>query len=192
MIYLQLFYEFAKIGLFAIGGGLATLPFLYDLSARIPAWFGPEQITDMIAISESTPGPIAINMATYSGFTVGGFFGAICATVGVALPSVIITALIARALKQFKENRLVTSAFNGIRPAAMGMIAAAGWTVFRYTLLRLPINAETGHFLDVVNAPALLLTAVIFILASIFKKPHPAVWLAIAAIAGVILRMDGA
>ncbi|MCL2866536.1 MAG: chromate transporter [Clostridia bacterium] len=192
MIYLSLFYEFAKIGLFAMGGGLATLPFLYNLSERIPAWFSSEQVTDMIAISESTPGPIAINMATYAGFTVAGIPGALFATLGVTAPSILIATLIARILTQFKENRLVTAAFDGIRPAAMGLIAAAGWAVFQVTLLQLPLYTQTGRLADLVYIPALLLAAALFTLSVVFKKLHPAVWLALAALVGIVFRMGGA
>ncbi len=95
MIYLRLFYEFFKAGLFSIGGGLATLPFLYDISDTT-GWFTHGQLADMLAISESTPGPIGINMATYVGFTTGGVPGAVIATVGIITPSIIVILLIAR------------------------------------------------------------------------------------------------
>ena len=86
MTYLLLFYEFFKTGLFAVGGGLATLPFIYDMSARYPEWLSIGDISNMIAVSESTPGPMGVNMATYTGYTVGGVLGSLCATIGVVLP----------------------------------------------------------------------------------------------------------
>ena len=114
MIYLQLFYEFFKAGLFAIGGGMATLPFLYDISDTT-GWFTYGQLADMVAISESTPGPIGVNMATYVGFTTAGISGAVVATIGLITPSIIIILIIAGFLKAFKDSKYVQSAF--YRPA---------------------------------------------------------------------------
>ena len=110
MIYLQLFWEFLKIGLFAVGGGMATLPFLQDL-AESTGWYSQSLITDMIAISESTPGPIGINMATYVGCNVAGFFGGVVATMGEILPSIVIVVLISKSLDRFRGSKLVDSAF---------------------------------------------------------------------------------
>ena len=115
MLYLQLFYEFFKTGLFAIGGGLATLPFLYDMADKYP-WFTRTDLANMIAVSESTPGPIGVNMATYVGFTTGGILGSIIATCGLVLPSLIIIIIIAKFLESFQDNRFVQSAFYGLRP----------------------------------------------------------------------------
>ena len=95
MIYLRLFWEFFKVGLFSVGGGLATLPFLYSLGAKT-GWFGTADVADMLAVSESTPGPIGVNMATYVGFDCGGVLGGVAATIGLITPSVIIIVLIAR------------------------------------------------------------------------------------------------
>ena len=110
MIYLRLFYEFFKVGLFSVGGGLATLPFLYDISDTT-GWFTHGQLADMLAISESTPGPIGINMATYVGFTTGGIPGAVIATVGIITPSIIVILLIAKFLQAFRDNKYVKGAF---------------------------------------------------------------------------------
>ena len=109
MIYLQLFWEFFKPGLFAVGGGLATLPFLYDMAGRT-GWFTASQLADMLAVSESTPGPIGVNMATYVGFTSAGPLGAVVATVGLVTPSVIIILIVAAVLNAFRENRWVKAA----------------------------------------------------------------------------------
>ena len=130
MIYWQLFWAYFKVGLFAVGGGMATVPFLYDLSDK-SGWFTHAQLADMLAVSESTPGAIGINMATYVGYTTAGVPGAVIATVALATPSVIVILLIARALQQFRHNRYVEAAFYGLRPASTGLIAAAGITVVR-------------------------------------------------------------
>lgn len=116
MILLHLFLEFFKTGLFAIGGGMATVPFLYSMSDKT-GWFTHAQLADMIAVGESTPGPIGVNMATYVGYTTAGVPGAIIATVGLVVPSVIIILLIAKVLQQFRQNKYVDAAFYGLRPA---------------------------------------------------------------------------
>ncbi|MBQ3281169.1 MAG: chromate transporter [Eubacterium sp.] len=123
MIYLQLFWEFFKVGLFAVGGGLATLPFLEDMAVRT-GWFTTDQITDMLAVSECTPGAIGINMATYAGFQTAGVPGAVCATIGIITPAIIVIFLIAKMLKKFQDNKYVQAVFSGLRPASSGLIAA--------------------------------------------------------------------
>lgn len=110
MILLRLWWEFFKIGLFSVGGGMATLPFLYDIADRT-AWFTYDQIADMLAVSESTPGPIGINMATYTGFTTAGIPGSIAATLGIITPGIIIVLLIVAVLDRFRRNRYVEAAF---------------------------------------------------------------------------------
>ena len=138
MLYLRLFWEFFKTGLFAVGGGMATIPFLYNM-ADATGWFTRNDIANMIAVGESTPGPIGVNMATYVGYVTGGnigglpfaILGAVVATVGLVTPSIIVILIIASFLKSFRENRLVENAFYGLRPASTGLIAAAvaGWFV---------------------------------------------------------------
>ena len=135
MTYLLLFYEFFKTGLFAVGGGMATLPFLYDMSARHPDWFSASQIADMVAVSESTPGPIGVNMATYVGFQVGSVPGAVVATIGLVTPSIIVILIIAAFLRSFRDSKLVNSVFYGLRPASAAMVAAAGLSVAGVALL---------------------------------------------------------
>ena len=133
MILIQLFYEFFKAGLFAVGGGLATLPFLQDISAKT-GWFTLDQLADMIAISECTPGPIGVNMATYVGFSTAGVPGALAATLGLIAPSIIVILIIAGFLKRFQDNRYVQAAFYGLRPASTGLIGAAcAWAALRTT-----------------------------------------------------------
>jgi len=179
MIFLQLFYEFFKIGLFSIGGGLATLPFIYTLSEKRPQWFSVTSIVDMLAISESTPGPIGINMATYAGYVTAGPLGGVIATLGEVTPSIIIICIIARFLDQFDKNPFVRDAFYGLRAAVIGLIIFAGSKVFAVTLL----NAggiryiETGLFV------------VLFALALRFRKVHPLIWIALGASLGILLKL---
>ena len=122
MVLFRLFYEFMKIGLFSVGGGMATLPFLYDLSDST-GWFTHAQIADMLAVSESTPGPIGINMATYVGYTVAGIPGSLAATIGVIIPGIILVLIITTVLEKFRNNKNVEGAFYGLRPASTALIA---------------------------------------------------------------------
>ena len=124
MIYLQLFWEFFKTGLFAVGGGMATVPFLFDISARTQ-WFTSAELANMIAISESTPGPIGINMATYVGYETAGIIGGLIATLGLVTPSIIIIVIVASVLSHLNENPLVKSLFKYLRPAVIGLLMFA-------------------------------------------------------------------
>jgi len=121
MMYLSLFWEFFKVGLFAVGGGMATIPFLMDMSTRT-GWFTTGDLADMIAVSESTPGPIGVNMATYVGYETGGILGALSSTVGLIAPSIVIILVIAKLLLKFHENPLVKTTFSYLRPAVIGTI----------------------------------------------------------------------
>lgn len=130
MIYLILYWEFFKIGLLAIGGGLVTVPFLYDLSSLYP-WFSPQELTDMIAVSESTPGPIGVNMATYAGFKAAGISGGIVATIGLLSPSMVIIVLLARYLKIHQNNLKFEKLLKSIRPVSLALIAFGGIFIAR-------------------------------------------------------------
>ena len=189
MIYLQLFWEFFKTGLFAVGGGMATVPFLYDISAR-RGWFSEAQLADMIAVGESTPGPIGVNMATYVGYTSAGLLGSLIATFALVLPSVIIVLIVAKILQAFKDNFYVKSAFYALRPASTGLIAAAGCTVAAISVLNLPLFRETGAILDIVNIPALILAVVLLVLTNIkpVKKLHPVAFIAFSAVVGIVFK----
>lgn len=185
---LTLFYEFFKTGLFAVGGGMATLPFLYDMSARHPDWFSTSQLADMIAVSESTPGPIGVNMATYVGFHTAGIFGGLVATLGLAAPSVIVILIVARVLKQFRDNRYVDAAFYGLRPCSVGLIAAAGILVVRIAMFNFDAYAASGSLPDLFNFKALILAAVLLVLTrgvKATKKLHPIVFILGSALAGI-------
>ena len=188
MLYLRLFWEFFKTGLFAVGGGMATLPFLYDMSEKT-GWFTAAQLADMIAVSESTPGPIGVNMATYVGFTTAGVPGVLIATLGLVTPSVIIILLIARVMKQFRDNKYVDAAFYGLRPCSVGLIAAAGLLVVRLALLRVDAFKASGAVLDLFNWKAIALAAVLLVLTRAVKqtkKLHPIVFIGLSALAGAL------
>ena len=183
MIYLQLFYEFFKTGLFAIGGGMATLPFLYDMAGRT-GWFTAAQIADMLAVSESTPGPIGVNMATYVGFASAGPLGALVATLGLVTPSIIVILIVAAFLKSFRDNRYVNAAFYGLRPASTAMVASAGITVVLSALLH-----EGAAGLAAVDWKAAALAAVLLVLTRWVKptkKLHPIVFILASAVVGVV------
>ena len=134
MLMLELGFRFFCCGLFAIGGGLATLPFLYNISKET-GWYTFSDISNMIAVSESTPGPMGVNMATYVGFTTAGPAGAVIATLGLITPSIIVILIIDGFFKAFKTNKYVQNAFYGLRPASTGLIAAAGLSVLSLVLL---------------------------------------------------------
>ena len=189
MILLRLFWEFFKTGLFAVGGGMATLPFLYDMSARHPEWFSAAQLADMIAVSESTPGPIGVNMATYVGFETSGVPGALVATLGLVTPSVIVILIVARMLKAFRSNKTVDAVFYGLRPCSVGLIAAAGILVVKIALFRFDAYAASGIITDIFNWKALALAAVLLVLTRVVKatkKLHPVVFILASAAAGVL------
>ena len=185
MIFFQLFWEFFKIGLFAVGGGMATLPFLQDLSVRT-GWFTTDFITDMIAISESTPGPIGINMATYVGFNIAGIFGGLIATFGEILPALIIVTVVSRYLEKFRNNKAVDHAFYGMRPAVTGLIAAAGVDVIKVSMFHLEAFMESGQFIDLIDPIKLVYFILIFLAIFKFRK-HPVLYIAISAIVGIVL-----
>ena len=183
MTLLNLFIEFFKTGLFAVGGGLATIPFLTAMTEKYD-WFTRRQLTDMIAVAESTPGPIGVNTATFAGFRAAGIPGAVTATFGLVLPSFLIILAIGRALQKYKSNPLVQNAFSGLRPASTGLIAAAGWSVLKTAL------SGTDIF-GAVSLPAVILFAVIMFLSNTkkLKSLHPAAFIGLAAVVGIIVGM---
>ena len=188
MLLLRLFWEFFKTGLFAVGGGMATLPFLYSMADKT-GWFTSAQLADMIAVSESTPGPIGVNMATDVGFTTAGVPGAVVATLGLVTPSVIIILIIARVLQKFRQNKTVDAAFYGLRPCSVGLIAAAGLLVVRIAMFHFDTYAESGALLDLFNWKALALAAVLLVLTrwvKPVKKLHPIFFILGSALVGVL------
>ena len=188
MILLRLYWEFFKTGLFAVGGGMATLPFLYRMS-EATGWFTAENLADMIAVSESTPGPIGVNMATYTGFTVCGIPGAVVATLGLITPSVIIILIIARFLEKFRKNKYVDAVFYALRPCSVGLIGAAGLLVVKISLLNTDLWQKTGQLADLFNIKAIILAAALVVLTRYVKptkKLHPIVFIAASALAGIL------
>lgn len=184
MTYLMLALEFFKIGLFSIGGGMATLPFLMELAGRYD-WYTVDELTNMVAISESTPGPIGVNMATYAGYNAAGIPGAIIATLSLTAPALIIIIMIAKFLDSFSENNIVKAVFYGIRPAVAALIGYAVWE-----LLKIALIASSGSHFQI-DYTGLLICAVTFVLLQVrqLKKLHPVVWIVAGAVIGVVFRM---
>ena len=203
-VYLRLYWEFFKTGLFAVGGGMATLPFLQNIG-ETTGWYTYGDLMNMLAVSESTPGPIGINMATYVGFTVGGIPGAVIATLGEVTPSIIVILIVAAILRSFRDNVYVDRAFYGLRPASTGLIGAACAAV----VLEVLTNVETaggegslvktfrlgeGGLTALLNWRGLLLAALILVLTNWVKptkKLHPIVLIALPAAAGVMSGFAG-
>lgn len=185
MTYLLLAFEFFKAGLFAIGGGLATLPFLMEMSQVHPEWFSLNELMNMIAVSESTPGPIGINMASYVGFHVGGLWGAVCATFMLVLPSYIVILLVVHVLDKFRSNRYIAGGLEGLRPAVTGLIAAAGFSVLWASLFRLSDGAQKFQWLAFVVFLCLFTATQIKPL----QKLHPILYIIVGAVLGVALNL---
>lgn len=186
MIYLQLFFEFFKAGLFAVGGGLATLPFLQDISEKT-GWYSMADLMDMIAVAESTPGPIGVNMATYAGFTTAGILGTLAATVGLVFPSVVVVICVYKILEKFKGSKLVDSVFYGLRPAVAALVACAGLTTLYPCIIRMSGAFSFASLLAGIQWKAILLFAALYFLIKKYKK-HPIVYIAASAIVGIIFQ----
>ena len=192
MIYLRLFYEFFKVGLFSVGGGLATVPFLTDMAGRT-GWFTAADLANMLAISESTPGPIGVNMATYVGFHTGGIPGGIVATLGLIAPAIIVISIVAGFLKKFRESRVVNSVFYGLRPASTALITAALIQVCTIALMfhEVTVPEQGVTKTQLFYWPAIALAAVIFLCLQIkpLKKLHPIVFILASAAVGILFKM---
>ena len=189
MMFLKLFYEFFKVGLFAVGGGMATFPFLTDLADK-SGWYTQQQLVDMIAIAESTPGPIGVNTATYVGFTTAGIPGAVIASLGLITPSFLVILIIARVLAKFRDSKLVNDIFSGLRPASTGLIAAAGFSVVLVSLFDL----QADGILQMVNWKGVALAAVLLLLTRKVKQTkdlHPVVFITLSAVVGILFGFAG-
>jgi chromate transporter len=182
---LLLAWEFFKTGLFAIGGGLATLPYLMEMSGAHPTWFSLDELMNMIAISESTPGPIGVNMASYVGFHVAGVLGAIVATFSLVLPSYIVVLIVVRILDQFRSNRRVAGGLEGLHPAVTGLIAAAGYAVLWASLFRTVSGVAQFQWLAFV----LFLCFLTVMQLKPFRKLHPILFIVAGAALGVIFNL---
>lgn len=180
MILLELFFAFFKVGLFAIGGGLATLPFLYELTEKYD-WITVSDISNLVAISESTPGALGINMATYVGFLQSGVAGAVIASLGLVVPSIIIIIIIAKFLNKFRDSNIVKDVFYGLRAASTALIAVAGLGVARLAFFGAKMT-------DFFWQGAIL--AVVLFFATKKLKWHPIVFIAISAIIGIIFKFE--
>lgn len=177
MIFLVLFGEFFKIGLFSIGGGLATLPFLYRLAASY-SWLPAETIPDIVAAAQFSPGAIGVNLSLFTGFRCAGVAGGLAAALGLITPSIIIIIIAARMFSGIAENRTVKAVFSGLRPAAAGLLAAVTCTLIRASLF------NAGLF----RRRAAVLFVALFIAMYRFKK-HPVLYIAAAGVMGILLGL---
>ena len=199
MTYLRLFWEFFKTGLFAVGGGMATVPFLKNIGLAT-GWYSQTDLMNMLAVSESTPGPIGINMATYVGFTVAGIPGAVIATIGEVTPSIIVILIVAAMLTKFRNSNYVENAFYGLRPASTGLIAAACIDVVLQVLLHVNSSTVSGALMKVfswagsLSGRGLVLAAVLLVLTNYVKqtkKLHPIVFIGLSAVVGILFHFGG-
>ena len=199
MLFVTLFYEFFKVGLFAVGGGMATVPFLYDMSDAT-GWFTYDELTNMIAVGESTPGPIGVNMATYVGYITGmdaggvasALLGAVVTTLGLVAPSIVVILIIAVFLKNFRNNPYVNGAFYGLRPASTGLIAAAGLGVAVSNFFLGDIFVQ-GLSIAAINWKGRILAFILWFFTNRVKKIkslHPIIFIAVSAIIGIIFSME--
>lgn len=213
MIYLWLYLRFFLIGLCAFGGGLATIPFLEELS-ETTGWFTLDELADMIAISESTPGAIGINMSTYVGYiavmgeynNIGlAILGGVVGTLGLVSPSIIVILIICQFLKKFRNNKFVNWAFYGLRAASIGLIGAAAFSILKLSIIHLDesvvifkelnFNNGASHFFDVLASGLNTLIdfkclALAFLLGFLIKKynKHPLVYIILAGFIGIIFQ----
>lgn len=185
---LLLIWEFFKTGLFAIGGGLATLPFLQEMAVKYD-WFTQKELLDMIAVSESTPGAIGINVATYAGYKSYGIAGAILATISLITPAIIIILIIARAMSKFKNSKAVNDMFQMLRPATAGLILGAMFSVMVLTLFNVELYKSTGNFLDLFQIQEIIIFAVFLFILRKYKKVHPLVVIAAGAALGILFKL---
>lgn len=184
--FLLMCYEFFKTGLFAIGGGLATIPFLQEMANKY-GWFTTNDLSTMIAVSESTPGPIGINMATYIGNHMYGFVGGLMATLSLVTPSVIVICIVARILEKFKDSKVIKGIFASLRPATVGLILAAVVGIYISALLNVDLFMETNSILNLFNLKQIVLFIALLIVYKWKNKIHPIFIILIAAICGIML-----
>ncbi|MDR2718352.1 MAG: chromate transporter [Treponema sp.] len=185
-----LYLEFFKIGIFAVGGGLATLPFLFLMAhdrysfIRQSGWLSTEQVGNFLAIAQCSPGAIGVNVTAQTGFQYGGIAGGILAVLGLISPAFIVIAIVTRALQSLKENKIATSVFSGLRPAATGLLCAAGWGVWRLVLF----NGDGAAWRECIRWRDGLVCAAIYLLIVKFRG-HPVIYVAVGAAAGMLLRL---
>ncbi len=192
--FLLLIWDFLKTGAFAIGGGLATIPFLREISEN-RKWFTDQELMDFIAISESTPGPIGINMATYAGFkavsnefesSAWGILGAIIAPLSLIVPSILAVLFVARFYEKFKTNKYISASFAGIRASTAGLICGAMSSVFVTVIWDSEIWKQTENILLAINKVEVVSFVLFAFLIFKFKKIHPVVFIALGAVVGLV------
>lgn len=172
MIYASLFFEFCKIGLFALGGGMVTVPFLFELAEKYP-WFSSRELVDMIAVSESSPGPIGVNMATFAGFKAAGILGSLTATVGLVFPSVVIIVAIAKLLDKYRESNVFTNLMHAVHPAVIALILFAGIELGKLVLVDIKMAVICAIFWGAIH----------------FVKLHPILYIVLGGLIGVVLQL---
>lgn len=181
MIYLELFFTFLKIGAFTFGGGYAMLPLIQE-AVLSKGWIEYADFVNFIAVSESTPGPFAINMATYVGAEVGGVFGSFCATSGVVVPSFVIILIVAKFFEKFKNSKIVSGCMSGLKPAVIGLIAGAILSIVKIVFI------PNGFSWSIFTETSFYCSLVIFALGAVlaFKKVHPIAIICLSAVLGII------
>ena len=185
---LILMWEFFKTGLFSVGGGLATIPFLQEMAQKYD-WFTSEELLDMIAVSESTPGAIGINCASYAGYKAYGFPGAILASLALITPAIIIILIISKIISKFKENKTIGHMFEMLRPATAGLIFGAMFSVMVLTLFNVEAYKQTGNFIDIFKYVEIIIFAVFLFILRKYKKIHPIAIIACGAALGIIFNL---
>ena len=195
LLFLEMFGRFFLVGLFSVGGGLATLPFLTNMG-EVTGWFTQTDISNMVAISESTPGPLGINMATYIGYKIGsdygagfGILGCVIASTALVLPSLIVILIISKILMKFRDSKYVEYAFYGLRAASVGLITSACLGVAKIAFWSSDALAQGGSFFMAVDYKSIILSVLVFVGVTKLKKVHPIVFILIAAAAGVIFKI---
>ncbi|MCQ2506970.1 MAG: chromate transporter [Lachnospiraceae bacterium] len=190
-----IFFEFFKAGLFAVGGGLATIPFLYEMADKYD-WFTKEELLDMIAVSESTPGPIGVNMATFAGFRMGGIAGALCATLGLVAPAFIVIIIVVKFIEKNKDNPVLKKVMDGLKPAVTALVLVTALNIFNEVFfIKGAKNFLKNPSIDLFNYKSLILFIVIFGIRYAFsknkklKKLHSSVWVLVGAVLGIVLKM---
>ena len=183
MIYLKLFLSFLKIGAFTFGGGYAMFPLIQEEVIK-NRWISEQMLIDFVAVSESTPGPFAVNISTYIGSEVGGLLGSICATLGVVLPSFIVILLVAKFFMKFKESKVIKAIMNGLKPCVIGLIGSA--LISMASAVFMPLGIK-NVILDI----EFLISAIIFLISLVLvsKKGHPIVVICLSAIIGIVSGM---
>ena len=187
MIYWQIFTSFFFAGLFAIGGGLATIPFMYDIAARYP-WLDTHTLVDILAVAQSAPGPVGVNIATYVGYHAAGVLGSVLAPLALTLPSFIIIFIISYFFIKVRNSNVFEAVSSVVRPAVVGMIAVAAWAVLQVALVTYDNYLASGNIFRLFNWKAVALFAVLFFVVKKYKK-HPVFYILLAACAGILFQL---